>query len=530
MKQAVLYLRVSTAEQAEKGGDAEGYSIPAQREACLKKAQLLEAAVVGEYIDAGESARSADRPQLQEMLARIENRRDADTVIVHKVDRLARNRYDDVTINLRLQQAGATLVSVTESIDDSPSGQLLHAIMAANAEFFSRNLANETLKGLSQKFKAGGTIGLAPIGYINTVIRVGGRDDRGVSPDPERAEHVQWAFEAYATGRYSLDELLDELTERGLTTRPTPKRPAKPLSTSTLGRILSNRYYIGRVRYKGVETAGTHVPLVSEELFGKVAAVLQARAASGERYRVHTHYLKGSIYCGGCQSRLCFTHAKKVYAYFFCLGRQRRNGCALPYAAADGVEEEVASRYGHEQLSNDEMAHIRSELGRYLKRRRAIVMREADRARRRIPRLDAERTKLLQAHLADAVPIDVLSREQARLTAEMAHARGVIRAAETKAEDDQRVIEQAIDLMADWENTYRRAGPDLRRRLNQVFFSKLLVDTDGTVTGHQWSEPYEGLRAPDLPDRIDAELAALEEAANPDLLFAGQGSSDGHKG
>src|SRR5207248_2134165 len=82
--------------------------------------------------------------------------------------------------------------------------------------------------------------------------------------------------------------------------------------------------------------------------------------------------------------------------------------------------------------------------------------------------------------------------------------------------------------MAGWEDTYRRADPDIRRRLNQVCFAKLLVSFDGDVAEHEWSPPYEGLRAPDLPGRIDAELAALEgQASNPDLAFAGQGSSNG---
>jgi site-specific DNA recombinase len=530
MKQAVLYLRVSTDEQAKKGSDPEGYSIPAQREACLRKAQLMEAAVVGEYRDAGESARSADRPKLQEMLARIEERQDVDYVIVHKVDRLARNRYDDVTINLRLQQAGATLVSVSESIDDSPSGQLLHAIMAANAEFFSRNLATETLKGLSQKFKTGGTIGLAPIGYLNTADRINGRESRTIAVDPERAPLVQRAFEAYATGRYSLDALLQELTKRGLNTRATPKRPSQPLNRSSLARVLQNRYYIGWVRYKGAETRGTHPPLISDELFAQVAAMLKAHANSGERLRQHPHYLKGTVYCQRCESRLCLMCAKRAYLYFFCLGRQRRNGCTLPYATACDLEEAVADCFRDRQLTDEELARVRAELSRYLKKRRKIIMREAERCRQRTPRLDAERTKLLQAHLADAVPIDVLAREQARLTAEISHAHSVIRAAETKVEDEERVIEQAIDLMADWEDTYRRADHDIRRRLNQVFFAKLLVSEDGEITELRWSDAYEGLRAPDLPGRIDAELAALEEAADPNLLFASQGSSNGHKG
>ncbi len=158
---AVIYLRVSTKEQAQRGGEAEGFSIPAQREACLRKADALGVTVEHEFIDAGESARSAHRPDLQRML-RYLTEHPVSAVIVHKVDRLARNRADDVEINLAIQKAGARLVSVTENIDETPSGILMHGIMSSIAEFYSRNLATESRKGMLQKAKNGGTPGMAP--------------------------------------------------------------------------------------------------------------------------------------------------------------------------------------------------------------------------------------------------------------------------------------------------------------------------------------------------------------------------------
>ncbi len=107
---AVIYLRVSTAGQVHTDRDAKGLSIPAQREACYRKAEAIGAQVVDEYIDAGESARKSDRPALQRMLKRLSEEGTVDYVIVHKVDRLARNRADDVTINLAIREAGAALV------------------------------------------------------------------------------------------------------------------------------------------------------------------------------------------------------------------------------------------------------------------------------------------------------------------------------------------------------------------------------------------------------------------------------------
>lgn len=194
---ALLYLRVSTSRQAHRGGEAEGYSLPAQREACTRKASELGASVAGEYVDAGASARSADRDGLQDLLARLADKSQAaiSYVIVHKLDRLARDRADDVALLLAIRQAGAQLVSVSEQIDETPAGMLLHGIMATMAEFYSRNLSSEAKKGIAEKAKRGGTIGYAPTGYINSTTRVVGddgvsREIKTVIPDPVRAPHI----------------------------------------------------------------------------------------------------------------------------------------------------------------------------------------------------------------------------------------------------------------------------------------------------------------------------------------------------
>lgn len=142
-KFAVSYLRVSTRGQAERGGGHdEGFSIPAQREANKRKALSMGAIGGKEFVDRGASVKSADRPQLQEMLKYVkENAERVDYVIVHKVDRLARNRDDDSDIMRTLRECGVQLFSASESIDDTPAGMPLHDIMSSIAEFYSQNLA-----------------------------------------------------------------------------------------------------------------------------------------------------------------------------------------------------------------------------------------------------------------------------------------------------------------------------------------------------------------------------------------------------
>ena len=255
---AVSYLRVSTKEQAERDGDPEGYSIPAQREANRRIATTLGADIVEEFVDRGESARSADRPELQRMLEFIRVNPIA-YCIVHKVDRLARNRVDDVAINVALQKAQVRLVSATENIDETPSGMLLHGIMSSIAEFYSRNLANEVLKGMHQKAKTGGTPGKAPIGYCNAgVINAEGREVRTIIVDDQRAPLITWAFQAYATGNWTIRDLAGELANRGLNSAPTPARPGKAIEANQLHKIFTNPYYKGDVRFQGAVYPGRH--------------------------------------------------------------------------------------------------------------------------------------------------------------------------------------------------------------------------------------------------------------------------------
>ena len=178
---AVTYQRVSTKEQATTGGRDEGFSIPAQREANRRKAETLGAHVVAEFVDAGKSARSAKRPELQRMLDYIATDQ-VTYCIVHKVDRLARNRLDDVDIHRHLIDADVQVVSATENIDETPSGMLLHGIMSSIAEFYSRNLAAEVTKGMTQKVANGGT----PSAHPSATATSANATSRAVSTGPSR--------------------------------------------------------------------------------------------------------------------------------------------------------------------------------------------------------------------------------------------------------------------------------------------------------------------------------------------------------
>jgi site-specific DNA recombinase len=526
-RHALVYVRVSTKEQAERDGDPEGYSIPAQREACNRKAEGLGAMVVEEFVDRGESARSADRPELQRML-RYVRKHDVDYVIVHKVDRLARSRYDDVTITAELKAAGVQLVSVTENIDETPSGVLLHGIMSSIAEFYSRNLATEVIKGSVQKAKGGGTVGKAPTGYRNVGKVENGREVRTVEVDPDRAPHMQWAFEAYATGEWTVRHLTAELSRRGLTSAPGPNRPPKPLSVSNVHRLLTHPYYMGIVRYRDKVYAGRHEPLVSEETWSRVQAVLRSQNLAGDKKRKHPHYLTGSVFCGNCHSRLLVTRAKgrrgEVYPYFICLGRhQKRTDCQFKAVLIDHVEALVEEEYERVQadLRPEWIAKLREVLSADMETFRTHVQFELAQQTKRIDRLNAERKKLLQAHYADAIPFELFREEQARISQEVddAEARlAVIRKSPEHSMQD--MLDALIELVRSSHDTYLKAAPMVRRLFNQAFFERLEVAEDGQeLTLTRLAAPIDLIVRPQ-----QVEVAGHEEA--PAETRNGQGRGD----
>ena len=486
-KRAVSYIRVSTREQAQRGGSEEGFSLPAQREANKRKAQSMGALVVKEFADRGESARSANRPELQKMLAYLKEDGGIDYVIVHKLDRLARNRADDVEINRAFEEAGVRLVSTSENIDQTPGGMLLHGIMSSIAEFYSRNLANEVIKGMGEKARNGGTLGKAPLGYVNVRARdEHGREVRTVALDEERAPLVRLAFTEYATGNWTARQLAEHLNNRGLTIPPTARKPTNPVSVRLLQTLLRNPYYKGVISFQGVEYVGAHEPLVDAATWQTVQDILTAHA-NGERQRMHNHHLKSTIVCGLCGARLLVQHAtsrtSSAYHYFVCARRHRVHDCTFKAVLIDEVEARVAELYQQIRLSSDDRREIERYLRAEFEHIQANRQQDIQRLTTRQQQLEDQRHKLLEAHYEGAIPLDLLKNEQDQLTSSILAIQRELDGYTADAALVEQHLTQALDLLEDCQRLYLAAPDRLKKLLNQVFFERILVnpavDEDG---------------------------------------------------
>jgi site-specific DNA recombinase len=501
MKTAVLYLRVSTSAQVETDYDPEGISIPAQRAACTRKAEQMGIAIVGEYVEPGRSATSMDkRPVFQALMARLKSEHDADYVIVYNLSRLNRNRVDDVQVLMKMRTLGVSLVSAQENIDDTPAGQLMHGILAAFNEYRSNADGADIRYKMSQKAKNGGTLGKAPLGYLNVRDTSLGREIRTVAIDEVRAPYVRMAFQLYASGDFTLQGLAGELQVRGLVTRGTAHRPAGPVSTSKLQSMLRDRYYLGVVTYDGADYPGRHEPLVDLAVFNQVQGVLDAHATAGERMRRHHHYLKGTLWCAAChahgtESRMILQHTVGrhggEYYYFFCIARQR-GLCDTGYLAVDRVEQAVLRHYEGIRLPEGFADRVRSKLDDVLADEGYASGLMKTHLTERLARLEQQEENLLDLAADAALPrtklrdrLKTLAAEREALTHELARTNRDLMAGAV-------VIRSALDLIADIPELYRQSSDVGRRAINQTFFTRLYVDAD-RVHGEELREPFDEL-------------------------------------
>lgn len=342
----LIYARVSTERQADKE-----LSIPAQLHACRQYAQQRGWTIVEEVLEPGASARTAERPGLRGVLSRC---RQTDprvsVVLVHKIDRLARNLADHVAIRGLLKSQGVAIASVVENFDDSNAGVLVEHIMASLAEFYSANLSEEVKKGMQQRVRKGGWPHLPPRGYVMTPTSGGYRVP---TPDPVLAPLVRMAFQRAASGFPTLLTFRHELARLGLT-----GRYGGPLSNHALVHLLRNPFYAGRIVWKGQEYSGNHEPIVSTDLFDRVQSVLRTRRVR-ERTTKRHFLLRGVATCESCGS-LMTGEVHGAHRYYRCLrSSASTNRCRSRFCVASRAETPIEELLRGTRVSGSIRRHLR---------------------------------------------------------------------------------------------------------------------------------------------------------------------------
>jgi DNA invertase Pin-like site-specific DNA recombinase len=272
MAGAVIYIRVSTKEQTE------NLSLPTQLRACEEYCRREGLNVLARFKEEGESAKTADRTELQNLLTFCRtNKGRVHFVVVFNLTRFARDKYDHFALRSLLQSLGISLRSATEPIDDTSTGKLMEGVLAAFAQFDNDCRSDRTRAGMKAALEIGRCVFLAPIGYLNAPRSMG----KSLLHDPERAPIIRQAFEDYATGRFTKQQILEQVTTAGLRNRRN-----QPLSSQAIGMLLRNQLYAGVIDVPecGVRgRRGDFEPIVTSELFDRAQTVLSGRGRAQPR-------------------------------------------------------------------------------------------------------------------------------------------------------------------------------------------------------------------------------------------------------
>jgi site-specific DNA recombinase len=323
----VLYARVSSKDQ-----EKEGFSIPAQLRLLRDYAASKGFEIAEEFTDV-ETAKASGRTNFGQMLAYLEKHpRACRTILVEKTDRLYRNLTDYAT----LDKLGVSIHLVKENQiigpDSKSSEQFVHGIKVLVARNYSQNLGEETVKGMTEKARAGIYPSFAPVGYRNVD---GPHGKRIIVPDPETSHMVRELFERFSTGEYSVKRLAARLRDEGRTLR------GRILHSSLAHQILRKRLYMGEFDWDGTTYQGSHEPLVTREGWQRVQELLDARAEDKTRKVKHDFAYSGLIHCGHCGCLFVGELKKGKYVYYHCTGNRRK--CQEPYTRQEILRGAFAS-------------------------------------------------------------------------------------------------------------------------------------------------------------------------------------------
>lgn len=318
---AVIYARYSSYGQTEQ-------SIEGQLRDCYAYAEREGLTVIEEYIDRAISGRTDNRPALQRMIE-DSDKKQFKYVIVWKLDRFSRDRYDSAIYKSKLKKNGVKVLSAMENIGDGDESIILEAVLEAFSEHFSRDLSKKVKRGQRETALKGGFIGgFVPFGY--KVI------DKQIVIDEERAPHIQWAFQQYANGTPK-KEIMRVLSEKGVT-----GTHGGALSLSSFQHALKNQKYTGCYMFKDIEM-NNYPMLIEPELFERVQKRLAQNAHAPAASKAHVAYLlQGKAYCGMCGTRLVGESGRgkggQNFYYYACGQRKKLHTCTKRNEKKDFIE------------------------------------------------------------------------------------------------------------------------------------------------------------------------------------------------
>ena len=317
MTKYFLYARKSTEDE-----ERQVMSIEAQL-AELQEYAKRENILISETFIESKSAKKPGREIFNEMMSKVHQSKEPIGLIAWHPDRLARNSVDggQVIYSIDISKI-VSLRFPTFWFEPTPQGLFMLQVAFGQSKYYSDNLSENVKRGIRQKLRRGEWLTKAPFGYVNNP------KTRTIEPHPTLSKILVKAFEAYATGKYTLESLGKFLVEYGI-----ESKNRTPVSKANIKRILTNQAYLGLIAHKGEYFEGKFQSILSRATFEAVQEVLTRKAKPRKTKQGHNFPFIGLMTCGQCNSPITAQWAKGksggIYRYYRCT--KKRGTCSQKY-------------------------------------------------------------------------------------------------------------------------------------------------------------------------------------------------------
>ena len=453
---AVIYARYSSSSQREE-------SIEGQVKECMAYAERNGYSIIGTYVDRALSGTTDNRPQFQKMID-DSKRKLFEVVIVWKLDRFARNRYDSARYKHQLKKNGVRVISATEQISKGAEGILLESVLEGYAEYYSEDLKEKVIRGLkvnAEKRKWNG--GTLPIGYVVD-------EEQHLQINEMTAPYVVEAFKQYDGGS-TITKITSYFKDKGIT-----NTKGGAVSWAAVQHMLSNRRYIGEYASQGVIIPDGIPAIIPQDLFDRVQEKLEKNKKAPARAKAEENYLLTTkIFCGHCGTSMNGESGKSrngaIHRYYKCHAvKKKLNDCKKKSVKKEWIEDLVVKETMAMLMDDDAIEAIVS-----------MLMRLQDEEGSDLPLYEKQlrETEIAIANAVNAILGGMVSKSlQARLTQLEAQ----------KEEIEKRIAEENLEkpkisaeFMTFWLHRFRKLDvtkESHRQMLIDTFVNRIYVFDD----------------------------------------------------
>jgi site-specific DNA recombinase len=445
MRRYVALARVSSREQ-----EREGFSLDVQEDALRRFAATHDGAIVKLFKIAETASKRDERKTFKEMIAYAKKHAvELDGLLFYKVDRAARNLFDYVELERLESEYNVPFISISQQTENNPAGRMMRRTLANMASFFTEQMAVDISQGISRRVQEGMFPGKAPYGFKN--VRANGR--RVVELAETEAANVREMFHLYAYENHTLEGIVRRFADDGIVYRPSTPH----WSRTSVHNMLTDRAYIGEVKYRAAWYPGKHQPIVDRATWDRVQALL-----GNSQQLSHTMtYASDLIECGHCGHKITgelknkqTKNGPREYMYYRCT-KYNQPGHPRTRVTEAELDRQVLSLFAKIKIEDAAMRDwFRAVLASKTKDAQADTRAQRSELQRQEKLIASQKDRLLNLRLEDQIDEATFNKKQTefrdRLASIMLQLEALNRTQDENAELLSRVFELSQTLTERW--------------------------------------------------------------------------------